>query len=171
MSIFKNSFGLVALVIAFLFRSDFAVAKSDPERIVSGIYEALVSWKGLNSPSIDWLSAPERRAKYFSKRMVNFFNANDSYGDNLVVTCIDFSLAVNGNETDNAEIKRSLNIVTSNAGDRKIIEVRFTNFNEANRIQYKFIRENDVWKIDDIASLEKGSQWRLSEIPCSPKKK
>lgn len=112
-----------------------------------------------------YLSAPQRRAEYFSRRMVAFYQANDSYGDDLMMACVDFSFDIPGQDFDAQEIMRTLAITSSGDAARHSVTASFSVFGKPAQITYDFIAEDGFWRIDDIA----GPGFRVSQIPCQPK--
>lgn len=132
-----------------------AASAETPETIVRGIYAG-----GLAQSSIGRLRSPENRGRYFQPGIVRLFAADDR-ADNL---CIDFALTSSGQDFDDKEIARTLQIETNAGGNRAAVDVRFRNFGEANHIRYDFARAGELWKIADIASLS--HRWRLSKLRC-----
>jgi hypothetical protein len=142
-------------------------AEPEPEQVVREIYLSFANRANPDAPSVEWLSARERRTAHFSRRMVEFFNANDTFGDDLALACYDFSLEFNGQDFAEKEILETLATKADDDAGRRIVEASFTNFGEPNRFRYEFVREDGAWKIDDIVSLET-AVWRVSDIPCAP---
>lgn len=148
---------MFGLIISFvlLMCGTLPVVAQTPEDTVRWIYTSL-SQPGLQG--LEYLAAPDRRDHFFSRRMTAFHAANDSQGG----ACVDFGLAVPGNDYDAVEIGRSLTLIASGDAGRKSIEAQFTTFGQAARIAYDFVIEDGFWKIDDIA----GPGWRVSQIDC-----
>ncbi|MCV3270469.1 hypothetical protein [Roseobacter sinensis] len=141
-----------------------ATAQS-PEEIVRWIYASLSGPGPALQQGLDYLSSPDQRSNYFSRRMVMFFDANDSYGDDLAQACVDFGFAIPGNDFDAAEVARSLELSTQPGPEGMTIVARFTNFGSPAQVTYDFAQEDGFWKIDDVA----GEGFRVSQIPCTPK--
>ena len=139
-----------------------------PEDTVRWIYKSM-SQPGISQERGLWhLSRPERRAQFFSRRMVEFIIAQDSHGDDLATACIDFDPAIPGNDFDSAEVLRTLNLAMSGDASRSTVAATFTTFttfSQPVRVEYDFIVEDGFWKIDDIA----GPGFRISRIPCAPR--
>jgi hypothetical protein len=153
------------LALGLLLASVLPAAAQSPEEIVRWIYASTVQPQPTAARGLDYLSAPEQRGQYFSRRMVAFYDANDTYGDNLAEACLDFGFAIPGQDYDAAEILGSLAITAAPGADRTRVVARFTTFGQPAEIIYDFIPEDGFWKIDDIA----GPGFRASQIPCTPK--
>lgn len=77
--------------------------------------------------------------------------------------CIDFSLAFDAQDFDEAELKRTLELHEEVDGDIANVFATFTLFGQPREIVWSLKRDGG-WKISDIASQEGG--WRLSEFAC-----
>lgn len=135
-------------------------AQSGPEDMVRWIYGSLT---GLGSEKgLAYLAAPERRAQYFSSRMVLFYDSEDSYTAVGQMGCLDFGLEVSGQDYNAAEIAQTLTISAQDKGTRKIVTASFSNFGKVTRINYHFVDQGGYWRIDDIS----GPGWRVSDMAC-----
>jgi len=155
---------LRALSFVLLLLTAAPVRAEGPEDTVRWIYASLIQRVG-GPGGLAYLSAPERRGQFMTRRMVAFYDANDSYGDDMMAACVDFAFEIPGQDFDEAEIARTLSITSSGDDTQKVVTARFSNFGQPAEVAYSFVPEDGVWKIDDIA----GPGWRVSEIPCSPK--
>lgn len=155
----------IFVAITLFWVSALAAAAQGPEDIVRWVYTSLTSAVPASRQGLDYLSAPAQRAGFFSRRMITFYEANDSYGDDLAQACVDFSFAIPGNDYDAAEIAGSLRLSTQTAPGRIVIVASFSTFGTPAQVVYEFIQEDGFWKIDDIA----GQGFRVSQIPCTPK--
>ncbi len=135
-----------------------------PENTVRWIYESIgqpayrPAESGLRS-----LRAPERGTQFFTRRMLQFFAANDSHGGDLTSACIDFGLEIPGTDFDGAEVLRTLSLSRDTAEARISVTAAFSNFGRREQVVYDFVVEDGLWKIDDIA----GAGYRVSQIPCA----
>lgn len=77
--------------------------------------------------------------------------------------CIDFSIAFDAQDFDEAEVARTLELDEEIEGDNADVLATFTLFDAPRKIVWSLKRE-DGWKISDVASPESG--WRLSEFVC-----
>lgn len=153
-------------LFAVLFWTGLAIAPAlaqTPEDIIRWIYQSHTRPGPANGTH--HLSSPSQRAQFFSRRMVAFFEANDSYGNDLANACLDFALDIPGNDFDAQEILRTLSVTSAGNADRSSVTASFTTFGQPAQIIYDFISEDGFMRIDDIA----GSGWRVSLIPCTPK--
>jgi hypothetical protein len=145
--------GLSAAIVSLLAAG--AASAETPETIVRGIYAG-----GLAQGSFSRLRSPAHRVQYFQPGLVRLF-AIDDRTENL---CIDFAITSSGQDYDEKEIARTLQIATKEDGNRAAVDVRFRNLGEPNHIRYEFVRARERWKIADIASLT--HSWRLSKLRC-----
>ncbi|MEO9651458.1 MAG: hypothetical protein ABJ360_06780 [Roseobacter sp.] len=136
-----------------------------PQDIVRWVYTSLSQQSAASAQGLDYLSSPGQRHQFFSRQMVAFYQANESYGDDLAGACVDYSFAIPGQDYDAAEIARTLRLTSIKAADRLTIAADFSTFGQPVRVLYEFAAEDGFWKIDDIA----GQGFRVSEIPCAAK--
>ncbi|WP_116130784.1 hypothetical protein [Tropicimonas sp. IMCC34043] len=140
-----------------------ARAQQTPEDLVGWIYLSLQQPGPPGAKGLAWLSAPAQRNQFFSRRMVDFFDANDSHGDDLAEACVDFAFDIPGNDFDEREIARTLSVTSGGDAAHQRVIARFTNFGTPASITYDFVPEDGVWRIDDIT----GPGWQVSRIPCT----
>ncbi|MGZ2256922.1 hypothetical protein [Roseobacter sp. A03A-229] len=155
----------ILAAITLVWASALAAAAQGPEDIVRWVYTSLTSTAPASQQGLEYLSAPAQRGGFFSRRMVAFYDANDTYGDDLAQACVDFGFAIPGNDYDATEIANSLRLSTQTAPAQITIVATFSNFGTPAQVAYDFIQEDGFWKIDDIA----GEGFRVSQIPCTPK--
>ncbi|MEX0340676.1 MAG: hypothetical protein AB3N11_16750 [Arenibacterium sp.] len=136
-----------------------------PEELVKWIYTSLQHAVPAEQKSLDYLMSPAQRIQFFSERMITLFNNNDSYGDDLAAACIDFGIAIPGQDFDRNEIAQTIQTVAAGDEESQRVVARFTNFSIPAEITYDFIIENGRWVIDDID----GAGVRLSAINCPHK--
>lgn len=136
-----------------------------PEDMIRWVYMSLSTPGSADQKGLWYMQSQEQRSNYFTRRMVAFYDANDTYGNNLAEACVDFGFSIPGQDYDEAEIARTLSVATAGDTDRQIITASFSTFNIPTQVTYEFVPEDGFWKIDDIA----GQGFRVSEIPCSPK--
>lgn len=141
-----------------------AVAQT-PEDVVRWIYLSLQRPPPAEQNGLYFLSVPPQRSQFFTDRMVAFYEANDSYGDNLAEACVDFAFDIPGQDFDAAEIARTLQVSSQSSAQRIAVTADFITFGQPARVVYEFAQQDGVWKIDDIA----GVNFRVSAIPCTPK--
>ncbi|WP_299676776.1 hypothetical protein [uncultured Roseobacter sp.] len=151
--------------VLLLISSAVSTAAQSPDELIRWVYTSLASANPWAQQGLQYLSAPAQRTHYFTRRMVAFYEANESYGDDLARACVDFGFAVPGNDYDAAEISRTLQVSARTTPERITVEARFSSFGSPAQVTYEFAQEDGFWKIDDIA----GEGFRVSQIPCSPK--
>ena len=141
-------------------------ARADtPEELVKWIYTSLSHAAPAEQKSLEYLMSPAQRIQFFSERMITLFDNNDSYGDDPAAACIDFGIAIPGQDFDRNEIAQTLQTAAAGDDERQRVVARFTNFSAPAEITYDFIIEGGRWVIDDID----GAGVRLSAINCPPK--
>lgn len=86
------------------------------------------------------------------------------------VGCIDFGLAVDGQDYDDAEIARTLKLNEKIDGDNAAVTASFTLFQGGDdtagrQVEWTLKRVGIDWKVSDISSAT--SDWKLSEFDCA----
>ncbi len=155
----------VVLIFALVLAWAPALTAQTPEEMVRWVYMSEAAPGPAEQRGIWFLASPEQRGNYFTRRMVYFFDANDSYGDNLAEACIDFSPSIPGNDYDEAELVRTLTLTSQNRAEGVTVTASFTTFGYPASVSYDFLPEDGFWKIDDIVL----NGHRMSDIPCEPK--
>ena len=102
---------------------------------------------------------PQNRDRFVDPARA-LLEANDTGDDR----CVDFGIAVDGQDYDEAEILRTLDLRESVQGDGAIVMAHFTLFGEKRSIEWTLEREGRAWKVADVMSLQGG--WRLSDFEC-----
>lgn len=134
-----------------------------PEEIVRWIYLSRAQTAAPGAQGLEYLTAPARRAQFFTRRMVAFLGADDSHGGNLATACLDFAPDIPGNDFDAGEIARTLVLSHAGGAGHQSVTATFTSFGQPAQITYDFVAEDGFMRIDDIA----GPGYRLSRIPCT----
>ena len=155
----------VVLVAFFAVLRPLPSLAQSPEDLVRWIYQSY-SAEGVVGPrGFAYLATPTQRRTFLSGRMAAFFDANDTYGNDLAQACIDFAFDIPGQDYDADEILRTLNITSQRDQGKMDVAAEFMTFNTPAKIVYTFRVEDGVWRIDDVT----GPGWRVSDIPCTPK--
>ena len=136
-----------------------------PEDMIRWVYTSLTSNAPASQTGLEYMSSPAQRSNYFTRRMVAFYEANDSYGDDLAQACVDFGFSIPGQDYDATEIVRTLRVSSQPRSASNTVTADFTTFGQPARVVYELVPEDGYWKIDDIA----GQGFRVSQIPCSAK--
>jgi hypothetical protein len=112
---------------------------------------------------------PEFRDR-FAGPALEKLNANQSVADDGDLGCIDFALAYDAQDLDDAEVARTLVLEESVSGDTAVVTASFTLFPDepesAREIKWSLQNFGSDWKITDIASEQ--NEWRLSAFDCAP---
>lgn len=132
-----------------------------PEETVRAVYENLGTPEPQDTTSTGHMRQPEVRGRFFNQELVGLLEADDK-AEGL---CLDFSFELNGQDFNEAEIARTLEVEARQGEATATVDARFTNFGEPNHIRYEFVRSKSGWRIADIASLV-SARWRLSEMRC-----
>lgn len=138
---------------------------SDPEAFIKRIYASLAVPSGAGRFNQEFILAKANRSDFFTPKLVALLDADDRMSArNGGIGCIDFNLFVSGNDSDDAEVRRTLRVkATAAPGDTSIVEARYTNFKRPSLFRFTFERDGSRWKISDIQS---GDSWRLSTFRC-----
>ncbi len=78
--------------------------------------------------------------------------------------CINFMLSVDGQDFDENEIKKSLDMMETKAGDQATVIAKFVSFDAPMEIMWLLELVDGDWKIYDISS--KTGEWTLSKFAC-----
>lgn len=151
--------------ISLLLLSGLGHAQDTPEELVRQIYLAVGTPASQSDYQIATMISSAHRQRYFTPEMVELFEINDTYGDDLIFGCVPMPLILDGNDFMADEIHRTLSLDTQTQGNRRVVEARFTNFGEPNHYRYEFEEHQGHWKIADIAAV---GIWQLSHIDCEP---
>ncbi|MFH1796811.1 MAG: DUF3828 domain-containing protein [Pseudomonadota bacterium] len=117
---------------------------------------------------VKWEADPEFRER-FTGPAKKLFDLNDKMPEGEI-GCIDFGPGIDGQDYDDATIKKTLKLAEEVSGDQATVTARFTLFPEGDdakrEIQWLMVNEGGKWKIADIVSVTSG--WKLSELECLP---
>ena len=102
----------------------------------------------------------------FAGKAKDVLDAADKEAESDNGPCIDFMLSVDGQDFDDDELKKSLNLAGAIAGDTATVKATFKQFGEDAEIIWSLEKAGDDWKISDIASVK--NDWKLTGIDCSP---
>lgn len=117
---------------------------------------------------VKWEADPEFRDR-FTGPAKKLFDLNDKMPEGEI-GCIDFGPGIDGQDYDDATIKKTLKLAEEVSGDQATVTARFTLFPEGDdakrEMQWLLVNEGGTWKIADIVSVTSG--WKLSELECLP---
>lgn len=91
-------------------------------------------------------------------------DANDRLWEEQQEACIGFSFVIDGQDWDDEEIARTLELTESVQGEGAIVMARFSNFGETRTLEWTLERDGRTWRVADVMSLE--GNWRLSDLSC-----
>lgn len=135
-----------------------------PEELVRWIYQTEISRNG-GPQGIAYLTAPENRRGFLSTRFADFYDASDSYGNDLLMSCIDFGPAIPGQDFEPQEIANTLQVTSDQTDARWHVTADFRTAGLPAKVEYIFLPVDGIWKLDDI--IRDGRA--MSNIPCVPK--
>lgn len=110
------------------------------------------------------MEADESSRNRFTGPARAYLDASDRAFDEREEICLDFGLAVDGQDFDAAEVAQTLELEEAADGGAAIVVARFTNFGEPREIEWTLVEENGAWKVADIANETAG--WRVSQFLC-----
>nr|WP_295462211.1 DUF3828 domain-containing protein [Mesorhizobium sp.] len=117
---------------------------------------------------VKWEADPEFRER-FTGPAKKLFDLNDKMPEGEI-GCIDFGPGIDGQDYDDATIKKTLKLAEEVSGDQATVTAHFMLFPEGDdakrEIQWLMVNEGGKWKIADIVSVTSG--WKLSELECLP---
>ena len=105
----------------------------------------------------------EHRAR-FTAPATTVFESNDAYAEAGGGTCIDFSMALDGQDYDEDVLTRTLSLEETVTGDTAEVVARFLLFESPKEIRWWLKKVGSDWLISDIEVSTK--YWRLSELSC-----
>ena len=110
--------------------------------------------------------ATENRDRFVGKAR-EVLDAADKEANSDAGPCIGFMLSVDGQDFDEDELKKSLNLSGAMAGDSGSVQATFKQFGEDAKVYWTLEKVGDEWKISNIDSPKNG--WKLSDIDCAAK--
>ena len=146
---------LSALVFAAAMAMPSAASAASALETVRGLYVPTI-WNPLEEDSLSGVTEPA----------LAVFRKSAASATDGEVGCIDFVVTADGQDYDDAEIAKSLELKDrgEDANGDTEIAARFDLFSEPHEVVWTMREEDGVWKVADIAS--KTSRWRLSEMTC-----
>ena len=96
----------------------------------------------------------ENRDRFVGKAK-DVLDAADKEADSDNGPCIDFMMSVDGQDFDDDELKKSLNLAGGIAGDTATVKATFKQFGEDAEIIWSLEKAGDGWKITLNEEIEK----------------
>ena len=108
---------------------------------------------------------PENR-DLFIARAREQLDANERAEEGGEGACVDFVMAIDAQDYDEAEIARTLTLSEAFSRGDAVVSAEFMVFGEPHLVQWILMDEDgdDSWKVADIAAPNSG--WRLSDMEC-----
>lgn len=119
------------------------------------------------SPEVNDLD-PANRSRFTDPALAKLAEYDKSSSDGTEVGCIDWVLALDAQDFDDAELAKSLKLEETVEGDKATVTARFRLFADdasSREIIWDMTKVDGAWKVADIASP--ASDWRLSALDCS----
>jgi len=143
----------VALAFGFLLGLASAASAqpyASPEALLEAFYEPYFSGDFAEDESI-----------FRSSALQGLYEQDEANTPDGEMGALGFDPYVNGQDfdIDNFEI-----VETDISGDVATAEVHFTNLGEPTELIYDLVFEDNGWRIDDVTSVSRGREYRLSEI-------
>ena len=140
----------LAAFLLLLCVGDVALAETagDPVAVVQGLYRGYERDKPVTLEK-----------QPFSPRMRKLLAGDRAYAKGEVGR-LDFDPIVNGQDWKIAGLSVTL---VSLAGNKAVVEAKFSNFGTAQDLRYDLIRIGGRWQIDEIQSVNK-PRWTMSKI-------
>lgn len=110
------------------------------------------------------MEADEASRDRFTGPARAYLDASDRAFDEREEICLDFGLAVDGQDFDPTEIASTLELDETANDGAAIVVARFTNFGQPREIEWTLVEQNGTWKVADIANEAAG--WRVSQFVC-----
>ena len=140
-----------ALAFALLlFLPAAAAAQDTPREVLESAYAPYTT--GLFPTEYDWLYSADLKALFAADRT--------RYADDEVPT-VDFDPLVDAQDIEVTEVVISEPVVQ---GDTAVGVVTFLNYGEPDISVIAMVKEGDVWRIDDIATMTGEYRFLLSEL-------
>ncbi len=102
----------------------------------------------------------------FTGAAKSILEAADKTNDSTDGPCIDFMLSVDGQDFDEDELKKTLDITEAKAGDQATVVAKFVSFEVPMEVVWSLEVVDGEWKVSDISS--KSGEWTLSKVECGP---
>jgi hypothetical protein len=139
---------------------------NDPVAIVNAIYARAAKGKGDGGGAFI-VENKAAKAKYLSKSLVKLWAQADDHTPKGDVGPIDFDPVTNSQEPD---VKSFKAVAEKLETDKAVIAVTITGRGAAraksadNVIRYNFVRDDGLWKIDDISGSSDGEAWSIRDM-------
>jgi hypothetical protein len=134
------------------------VPAASPLEIVQKIYAASAGRDG-KYQGISGFTDKTIRKLYFSKLLLAALSRADALSKKRNEPIIDFDPVLNTQE--DPEVKNLHIAVESETPMQSTVAATFVSYGEQNIVRYLFIKEGDVWKLDDMHGESGTDKWSL----------
>jgi hypothetical protein len=148
---------IALLACAFLAATLTAARAGDAAETVRGFYT-----------DVEFEADPNFRDRFVDPAKAKFAENDKLSSDGEEVGCIDFVLAIDGQDYDEKELAKTLQISGDDVGDRATVTAKFDLFegqaDSRREIVWSLQKVDGDWKVSDIESKTNG--WTLSKFEC-----
>ncbi|MFT4122090.1 DUF3828 domain-containing protein [Bradyrhizobium sp.] len=142
-----------------------APAPTDPVAILTAIYTRAAKGKGDGGGSFV-IENKTAKAKYLSKSLIALWAKADAHTPKGDVGPVDFDPVTNSQEPDVKSFKVDAEKMEA---DKASVAVTITGHRNDRKpadqiVHYEFVREADIWKIDDIRGSSDGEAWSVRKM-------
>lgn len=140
-------FGIAAILLGLCAP---AMAYDDPKALVDAIYAPYTTLGA---------ATDQDPAQYYSERLRGLVAANAAPQGEDAPPVLEFNPFIGAKQALLRDL--AISAPVGNA-EKAIVTVSFGNFDQVSLLALSLIREEEGWKVDDIASLGEGENWLLS---------
>ena len=127
-----------------------AWAYDDPKALVDAIYAPYTTLG---------VARDQDPAQYYSERLRGLVATNAAGTGDDAPPVLAFNPFIGAQQALLRDLAIGAPIVSA---DKAMVTVSFTNFDNASLLALSLVRDEDGWKVDDVASLGEGENWLLS---------
>jgi hypothetical protein len=140
-------FGIGAIVLGLCAP---AAAYDDPKALVDAIYAPYTTLGA---------ATDQDPAQYYSERLRGLVAANAAPAGENAPPVLEFNPFIGAKQALLRDLAISAPVGN---GEKAIVTVSFGNFDQVSLLALALVREEEGWKVDDIASLGEGENWLFS---------
>jgi hypothetical protein len=140
-------FGITVIVLGLCAP---ATAYDDPKALVDAIYAPYTTLGA---------ATDQDPAQYYSERLRGLVAANAAPAGEDAPPVLEFNPFIGAKQALLRDL--AISAPVGNA-EKAIVTVSFGNFDQVSLLALALVREEEGWKVDDIASLGEGENWLLS---------
>jgi hypothetical protein len=161
----RRSFLAVSLLATISAARAQTPAPEDPVAILNAIYARAAKGKGDGGGAFV-IENRTAKAKYLSKSLFALWAKADAHTPRGDIGPVDFDPVTNSQEPDVKSFKIDPEKIEA---DRATVAVTITGHRNDRKpadqvLRYEFVRETNVWKIDDIKGSSDGEAWSIRKM-------